>query len=99
MVTTGVHKKDTNSLSDFDFFSLVQIVKFFKKSDLYYWQVELTLAWIMILVSAFQKTLMKATFGKKLFYVSTMKGIINNKINILYKAAVFKLYYCRPELS
>jgi hypothetical protein len=42
---------------------------------------------------------MKATFGKKLFHVSTMKGIINNKINIRCKAVVFKLYYCRPELS
>jgi hypothetical protein len=41
---------------------------------------------------------MKATFGKKLFYISTMKGI-NNKINILCKAAALKLYYCRPELS
>ena len=36
---------------------------------------------------------------KKLFYISTMKGI-NNKIKILCRIVTSKkLYHCRPELS
>ena len=90
-------KEHANSLSDFDF-TCTNSKTFWK-----IWFLLLTnrvnFNLNMILVSTSQKTLMKATFGKKLFYASTMKGIINNKINILCKAVVFKLYYCRPELS
>lgn len=40
MVTTGIHGKDTNSLSDFELFDCINN-KIFHKSDLYYRQIEL----------------------------------------------------------
>ena len=64
MVTTGVHEKDANSLSDFDIFSLVQVAKF----SLKIWSLLLTdtvknFSLDMILVST-SKNLMKATFSE-----------------------------------